>query len=159
VPEEELVPVTTYVPRSRVAAFQLHVAQWVSTDPEALPAPARSETGRPPSDQRPDWGADELEVARLLNKKLAVDSVARRALGYLADRPGSPMSPGALAVALDLATDEDDLTGRRQVAGCWGHVGRYCAAAGDTPLPFQWNEEHGYWVTQPTAEILKQAGF
>src|SRR5689334_10111632 len=114
--DKELVPVTTYVPRGRVAAFQLYAAQWVSTAKEPPSRPSRPAT-RPASDERPDWGTGQLELARLIRKKMD-GSVAARALSYMANRPGIPLSAGALAVALDLASDEQDVTGWRRIAGC-----------------------------------------
>lgn len=149
--DQDLLPVTTFVPRRLVAAFQLMAAEWVAGG-------ERSEkvvVDRVATDKRPDWTADELELAAHIGKKLAVESVARRALLYLADHAGVRLQGGKLAVELGLSNDPHDLAGMRKVAGCWGHVGRYCVQAGKE-LPFQWNAEDGYWVTAGTAEVLRR---
>jgi hypothetical protein len=159
---DELIPVTTYVPKSKLMDFQVKAAVWAAqeTEPESsesVPTPGRY-NDRWEADRRPDWSDDELELARFLHKKLNDRSVSGRALSFMAHHPDAPISGGALAVALGLTASADDVTGHRQVAGCWGHLGRYCESW-RRPIPFRFSEEDGYWVTARTAAVLKEAGF
>ncbi|MDZ4825971.1 MAG: hypothetical protein SGJ13_05825 [Actinomycetota bacterium] len=159
---DELIPVTTYVPKSKLVAFQVKAAVWASqaegTAPPDNELASSRYNDRWPADQRPDWSADESELAKFVHKKLHERSVSGRALSFMANHPDAPMLGRALAVELGLADDESDATGHQQIAGCWGHLGRYCEGWRH-PIPFRFSEEDGYWVTAKTAQVLKSAGF
>jgi hypothetical protein len=157
---EDLIPVTTFVPQSRVLDFQRRAAAWVADpDPhlEGDTQPARF-NDRWEADRRPDWTTDETELAEFLHKKLWNRSVSGRALTFMTHHPDEPFTGGALAVELGLVTDPHEIKGFRQIAGCWGHLGRYCEER-KRPIPFQFSDDKGYWITAATAEVLKKAGF
>jgi len=156
---EDLIPVTTFVPQSRVVDFQRQAAIWVANPdaPETVELTSRF-NDRWQADRRPDWTADDLELAQFLHKKLWDRSVSGRALSWMAHHPNTPTPGGALAVELGLVADPTDVKGFRQIAGCWGHLGRYCEEW-KRPIPFQFSDDKGYWITAATAEVLKKAGF
>jgi hypothetical protein len=157
---EDLIPVTTYVPASRVVDFQQKAALWVANverRDDGTDGTSRY-NDRWDADQRPDWTTEDAEFAKFVHSKLANGSVSGRALAYMAHHPDAPLPGSTLAIALELDSDSDDVTGSRQIAGCWGHLGRYCEEW-QRPLPFRWSEDKGYWVTTATGEVLKQAGF
>jgi hypothetical protein len=76
----------------------------------------------------------------------------------MAHHPDTRFTGGELAVVLGLAKEVNDVSGHRKVAGCWGHLGRYCEER-KRPIPFQFREPDGYWITERTANVLIEAGF